>query len=765
MHRSSRKILDVVNGGLVIVVLALIVFYPAWSSELRAQDSSSPQTFVLTVHENLLSLQAREASLTAILTQIGRELAIDVVAHLPMDETITVAFDRLPVVEALQKLSTNYAYIVDSVSGDKSITKIIVVSKGKATSRPSASTPSDAQPTDATRSIVSRVNGIAALRRKLNATDAPETQLQDGEQRSVVHATYDTNGYVTGLWAFSHEGLMRTSKDEKAEETFWRFLSENAPIFDFRDRSPETIAASSGLHLSHSEETSDPTGKIVTTLEYRQQHHSLDIIDGTVTAIFWDDRLTSVVGPIISPDDPIGDKTVMLDEQGAAERARNEASKRAGREMGVLPRSFGLELSSGRIVYVFRAMPISAASTAELSFGHVYTVKIDGETGNVVDWSSDQRHFNSVETSYKVYKPQPTAATPDVQDVATVTGYAALDQGWLYPWQDELADRSPVPTYDTGVRWPGYGLGFEVRGYLDGGFVQSPGTSAFAQQHASYWAQRAARVADINFYWWPPANASNKYRKVTVVSPCGGGGAAAFNPVNCWDNALWRKSDETACICAQAMNGFGYPDQSAARIHYIFHEYGHAVDWKYGWNSRTGAEGQSLSEAVAMLYAMMMFVHEFGTSTNFTQYNAAPINGQPSLHWFMGDAVGTYVHRENNQNLLCYKHPSLPLSDDTKYAYAGPLAQAVWESIHGLNCGSTPCFVMNDGAGADQARWALFYAIKNSGSSGTYPQFVHNFLTYYYYSVGYNQWNNRWWVFNHHRLVGPNYGYSPCHSY
>ena len=121
-----------------------------WAGD-ASDDVLAPQAFVLTVHEQRLSLRAREASLTAILAQLGRELDIEVVTHIPADETITVTFDQLPVAEALKKLSPNYAYVVGTARGARSITKIIVLSKGDATIRPTSSAPSEAQRTEASR--------------------------------------------------------------------------------------------------------------------------------------------------------------------------------------------------------------------------------------------------------------------------------------------------------------------------------------------------------------------------------------------------------------------------------------------------------------------------------------------------------------------------------------------------------------------------------------------------------------------------------------
>jgi hypothetical protein len=121
-----------------------------WAGD-ASDDVLAPQAFVLTVHEQRISLRAREASLTAILAQLGRELGIEVVTQLPADETVTITFDQLPVAEALKKLSPNYAYVVDTARGDRSIAKIVVLSKGEATTHPTSRALSEAQRTDASR--------------------------------------------------------------------------------------------------------------------------------------------------------------------------------------------------------------------------------------------------------------------------------------------------------------------------------------------------------------------------------------------------------------------------------------------------------------------------------------------------------------------------------------------------------------------------------------------------------------------------------------
>lgn len=126
------------------------------------------------------------------------------------------------------------------------------------------------------------------------------------------------------------------------------------------------------------------------------------------------------------------------------------------------------------------------------------------------------------------------------------------------------------------------------------------------------------------------------------------------------------------------------------------------------------------------------------------------------------------VH-QGNSTLVCHA-PTGSLCNDndvpaTKYEYGRALIQAYWEIAHGLNChgpDTDPCYVMNGFPGSDQARWAYFYAMKESPRDATYREFVADILQYFNDDVGYYEYNDRWWVFNHHGLIGPDYSYTPC---
>lgn len=90
--------------------------------------------FVLTVIDNSISLNAKDASLKEILEEIGRRMSIEVLALLPEQEKITTEFEKLPVEEAIERLIRNYPHLILSQEGDSRITRIIALQKsGNAT--------------------------------------------------------------------------------------------------------------------------------------------------------------------------------------------------------------------------------------------------------------------------------------------------------------------------------------------------------------------------------------------------------------------------------------------------------------------------------------------------------------------------------------------------------------------------------------------------------------------------------------------------------
>ena len=94
------------------------------------RDRSTDATFAVTVEHGRVSLRAKQAPLAKVVDEIGKQMRVDVEADISTRDRITMAFDQLPLDEALEhifKHRTNYAY---STSVDRSsgrITKIVVL--------------------------------------------------------------------------------------------------------------------------------------------------------------------------------------------------------------------------------------------------------------------------------------------------------------------------------------------------------------------------------------------------------------------------------------------------------------------------------------------------------------------------------------------------------------------------------------------------------------------------------------------------------------
>jgi hypothetical protein len=125
------------RGALVGPLLLCLSIFPAalfGEGTKQEGDRAKPLAadFVLTIQDGLLSVTAKKASLTQLLGEIGRRMNIEVVAEIPAEDKVTLAFDRLTLKEALQRFSnyTNLAYF-EREPGQ--ISKIMAFPKGATT--------------------------------------------------------------------------------------------------------------------------------------------------------------------------------------------------------------------------------------------------------------------------------------------------------------------------------------------------------------------------------------------------------------------------------------------------------------------------------------------------------------------------------------------------------------------------------------------------------------------------------------------------------
>lgn len=138
-------------------------------------ENLKPAEFVLTVEDELVSLRAREASLQAIVQEIGQKMSIKVVGTIPKNETVTTAFTQLPVAKALQHLSPNYGYQVGRENGEQKIATIFVLPQPKGFVRPQPM-PQETQRDESTTAVVAGTTDAVKIlpRQPANQSDDKE---------------------------------------------------------------------------------------------------------------------------------------------------------------------------------------------------------------------------------------------------------------------------------------------------------------------------------------------------------------------------------------------------------------------------------------------------------------------------------------------------------------------------------------------------------------------------------------------------------------
>lgn len=122
--------------GVTVLLLMSLLLIPAsllgesayGETEGKVEEKAG---FELTVKDDLISLSAKDASLKEIIEELGSSMKIDVIGNIPEGEKISVKFDRLSLKDALEKLSSNYGYVIDSGKEENKIAKMIILPKGE----------------------------------------------------------------------------------------------------------------------------------------------------------------------------------------------------------------------------------------------------------------------------------------------------------------------------------------------------------------------------------------------------------------------------------------------------------------------------------------------------------------------------------------------------------------------------------------------------------------------------------------------------------
>ena len=115
---------------LFILLFAEILF--ANEPQIESEKIVNKKTgFTLTIKDDLISLSSNDASFNKILNELGNKLNIEIVSKISDKEKVTIEFKNLLLKEAIDRLSTNYGLLMNTGKGEKKVSKIFVLKKGK----------------------------------------------------------------------------------------------------------------------------------------------------------------------------------------------------------------------------------------------------------------------------------------------------------------------------------------------------------------------------------------------------------------------------------------------------------------------------------------------------------------------------------------------------------------------------------------------------------------------------------------------------------
>ena len=587
-------------------------------------------------------------------------------------------------------------------------------------------------------------------------------------QSDSVNLEFSADGTFSSLSILAKKGGIPVPCDDPAETV--RFLFQTRPRlfgFDSRKTAEESLDGGS-VYLSSASFAPTPDGLDSGVIHLASRIGGIDSDAGGVSIGFVNGRLISIFGQfdelILQGRAEFGDlEKVGLD---VADLFSAIAVSR-----GMVPSTdqiqSHLQFNSRHRRPVWRVTGPAKGDAGDI---RTLAFSADAVDGTVLWVDDDADQHASGSGLFRHYQPS------SVTSIATVFADSSSEvylpsPSTVYSWSNGRAGRSPLYSYNGAVNWSGV-LGFDWHSSSNLDFLHVPGDYFFQSQHAYRWIRRAWDTADINYTWFSPP-AAHKWWGATVLSNM------TCPPENnrpntgdsgCWGIPLWGGTDHGVGLpCMKFCNsGWWVYGDGSAPLSVLFHEAGHAVEWKYlDGHSRSGTwepgmpvcrfdttdEGKSLGEAIAMLYSMTMFAQDFG-GYSWTQYRLAGNSGDFTSDLLYRNLTGPiWIHNGigGNSTAKCHGYTE---DCNSKYDYAQPLIQAYWEAVRGMDCHNPSCVALNDGAGSDEARWAFFYALQMSNDSTTYRQFVGQFLNYYNLHVGYTQWANRWWIFHHHNLVG-----------
>ena len=111
---SVSKLLFVITIHIVLFTISGVCYGDRGQESSTSDENLRKKSFYLSICNGLVSLDAKEANLREILTEISNRTKIVIEIGADVEENISTSFREIPLVEALKKITGNWAMVFDA---------------------------------------------------------------------------------------------------------------------------------------------------------------------------------------------------------------------------------------------------------------------------------------------------------------------------------------------------------------------------------------------------------------------------------------------------------------------------------------------------------------------------------------------------------------------------------------------------------------------------------------------------------------------------
>jgi hypothetical protein len=636
-----------------------------------------------------------------------------------------------------------------------------------------------------------RHDALVALRMQLGAEpELPVAFLKQGPTVNksvppppVLLAEWMPTGDLSSLFYFGPDSLIDCVNDCGLATK--QFIVNNKDLFGFAGSDLASPAQLVSLVQDSVRTSTSASGKKVTVVKLAQTYRGLPVFDGKVTAVFWDNKLVSLIGSVFNSAKDYHALTPSLTSSLAAAAASKAVNQTTGPAPSCSPMS---QPKHGRIVwncFVRRRQVLVSDKDPKVAYVEpLFMEAVIPSDGYRVSWCSNGDPYCPTANVLRDEYPEDYPWT-----------YVSLNGDVVHPYC-----AGEVAVYNGRYNWSG-AIGFDYKrvswpdpyafiSYEDA----TSFASTYAMQHVSYWMQMTSVLAGDGHLEWPPRGSPLGNHEIVVVvndtdpfntddpgytqRACNLPG----NPRNFWYAAheakpcvilngeyplpgsgsdadcayRWDGTSQKACVWVNTIlfHEFGHAQQDLYCEEMYDECIGHGYPYQSPCQVDTHQETLALNEAIAGLNSIITMLYLYGPSTAHSDYDADQWSLNRILYANIAGANLPVHHDSSTWKCHAYDYP-----DCTNiYWYGHAFLQAAWEFAHRINCGSGTCVALED---VNMVNWtkgflsrSMYYALNAHKYGETFREFVGGMLTYVFYEVDYTVWNNSWWIFHHHGLVG-----------